>query len=151
MTDHNQTDRLPAVVVKRQAAQILESTVTDSKIFAWRLKGLSVRAIAHRVGLSPSAVTARMNKILDEVSLETFQNAEKLRDLEVERCNVAAIALYPMVKMGDLKAIQAWHANIELRARLLQLFRPKTVVNVNIDYDALTDEQLEKLAAGEPL
>lgn len=110
-----------------------------------------MRRIAERVNLSPTAVSNRINRILDEISLETHQQAEQYRTMEVERCNLAAVEIYKGVKTGDPKMIKLWHDNIKLRSELLQLFRPKTVLAIQINYDNLTDEQLEQLAKGVPL
>lgn len=136
---------------KGESGRILHSAVTDSRIFRMRLKGFSIAQIADKMQMSRASVAFHINRVMDEVNLDLYQSAQQLRDIEVARTEVVAKALYKRVVQGDLDAIKAWHQNIELRAKLLGLFRPQAVLNLNVDLNSLTDEQLERISKGMPL
>lgn len=103
----------------------------------YRKRGLSYRDIAEAIRADPDydyptycEGTAREDcKIaLRQLAEDTRSSAIELRQLELERLNMAIVTLVPLVEMGSLEAIDRWIKVINVRIKLLGL---------NLDVDGL--------------
>lgn len=99
-----------------------------------RIQGLTYPEIAQRLGYkSPNAAWYAVYRTLQKMPAA---NAEALRQIELERTEVAMQALYDRVREGDCNAIKRWTDLIELRCRILGLFAPTEVKHGTVDNDS---------------
>ena len=103
-----------------------------------RKRGLSYRDIASEIRADPQYLfphycesTAREDcKIaLRQLAEDSREGAIELRQLELERLNMAIITLVPLVEAGNLEAIDRWIKIINVRIKLLGL---------NLDADGMS-------------
>ena len=66
-----------------------------------------------------------VQRALEEIAALTRVKAEKLRDLELQRCDKMTLALWPKLRAGDEKAARALVAVMDRRAKLLGLDVPQ--------------------------
>lgn len=114
---------------KMSAAKILRIE-RRSKVLELRKKGYSYRAIADEISHDSrfnqphySEKTARddCSYVLNGILENTRSAANELRQLELERVNLAISNLFAQVEQGSLPAIDRWLKAIDLRSRLLGL------------------------------
>jgi hypothetical protein len=119
-----------AITAATRAAQAL----------ALRVQGYSFPEIAQMVGYkTPYGAWQAVYRALKKVPVK---DAQALRQLELQRTEVAMRALYPKVIEGDCNAIRRWTELIELRCRVLGLFAPTKVEHGVVDND---DDPLYRL------
>ena len=101
------------------------------RVLALRKLGGSYRDIARAIaqefdqpGYEQGAVSKDLSQILDELHQLTLQDAEQLRQMELERLDAAQIAIARQVQAGDLYAIDRWIRIIETRCKILGLYLP---------------------------
>lgn len=123
-------ERKTAVGKKRAAADIKRQERRRAAI-ELRRAGLSLRAIAQRIqtefGLpkyNHSAAAADIKAALDQLIESTNLSTEHYRALELERLDVASVAISGQVMKGDVNAIDRWTKIISLRAQMLGLNAP---------------------------
>lgn len=112
-----------------------------------RKAGASYEVIADKLGYShPSgahkAVTSALQKTLREP-------ADDLRNLELDRLDAIMLALWQPARQGNQGAVDRILRIMERRSKLLGLDAPAKQHNLNVDLSNLTDEQLQRIAAGE--
>ena len=104
-----------------------------------RIAGVRYRQIAKELGISHQLAFHDVQVSLGELAKLSGQKAEKVRELEVERCDKLSMAMWPKAKAGDHKAAQAILHAMERRARLLGLDAPERVLHAGM---VITGEQL---------
>ena len=83
---------------------------------------------------SHTSATRDVKAVLAELRDERLSMAEEYVDLELQRLDIAAVAIAKKVQSGDLFAIDRWVKIIETRMRLLGLDAPvKLQVNQSVD------------------
>lgn len=115
-----------------------------------RLQGYTYAEIAERVGYKSKS--AAHLAVMREIRRIPAPYAEELRQVEMERLEIALRALYPKVIRGDCNAIKRWTDVIELQCRMLGLLAPTQVAHgvVNDEQDPLfriLDEVARRLEA----
>lgn len=90
-----------------------------------RCAGAGYRAIGKELGTSHVQAFRDVQFALDEIAQRTREKAEKLRDLELQRCDKMTLALWPKLRAGDEKAARALVAVMDRRAKLLGLDVPQ--------------------------
>jgi hypothetical protein len=117
----------------------------------WNLRAreyLSSRAIAERLGSSPSAVTAALNRAAEKHSTALREKVETTLGLELERVDDVSKKLYNLATEGDVKAAEALVKLMDYRAKVVGLFkeRPIMLVPVSLDTAGMSDDELRTIA-----
>ncbi len=89
-----------------------------------RIAGARYRQIGAQLGVSYQTAYRDVQTALGELAPLQAGKAEKLRELEVERCDKMQLGLWPKVRLGDEKAVRALVAVMDRRAKLLGLDAP---------------------------
>jgi len=96
-------------------------------IFDLRRGGASLRMIAQRVGVSHETVAKDLAAVLKELNKASLSSADELREMELARLDMAALAIQKSVSAGHLGAIDRWLRIMERRAKLLGLDKPTKI------------------------
>lgn len=114
-----------------------------------RKGGATYDTIAQKAGYRTAggayrAIQRAMLKIIQEP-------AEDVRKLELMRLDRMFLAIWTEAKRGDLSAVEKALAIMARRAKLLGLDAPTTMLHmeVTVDWDSLTREELARIASGE--
>jgi len=94
------------------------------KCLEFRKAGASYRSIAEQQGISLGLAHKYVSDALSEINQLTAQDAEELRELELERLDTAQLAIASQVRKGHLAAIDRWLKISERRSKLLGLDAP---------------------------
>jgi DNA-binding CsgD family transcriptional regulator len=134
-------------------AQLALTRVQEASVFALKLQGLGTGAIADRLGLPPHAVTAAVNRVLDDLATETLGDARRLRAQECARIDALLAAVWGRAtadRPGLLSVDRAVRL-LERKAKLLGLDAPaRTEAAVEVRrLDELSDADLLAVVAGE--
>src|SRR5712692_7372227 len=89
-----------------------------------RIAGARYRQIGAQLGVSPQTAYRDVQTALGELATLQHRKAEKLRELELERCDKLTLALSPKARAGDDKAVRAIITVMDRRAKLLGLDAP---------------------------
>lgn len=112
-------------------AQQIKITQRRNKALELRKTGASYRQIADMLRSNEEIGTtsrysrfcayADVREALKEAREQTQETATELREIEVQRLDMASVAIAKMVRDGNLGAIDRWIKIIESRCRLLGL------------------------------
>ena len=105
---------------RNSSDQLALATRRESAV-ALRRQGYSYRAIAQQLDISQTQAYHDVQSVLLQTRDRTAAEADALRVLEGERLDEIYQALLPRALVGDIKAVQQLHRNIELRMRLFGL------------------------------
>lgn len=109
-----------------------------AKVVELRKKGYSYRAIADEIRQVPqfgqpsySEATAREDckHALRQLAEDTRNDVVELRQLELERLNLALSSIALLVEQGSLPAIDRWLKTIDLRCKILGLNLEQDAIN----------------------
>lgn len=115
-------------------SRIIKASIRAAQAVELRVQGYSYPEIAEKLGYkSPFGAWHAVDSALKKLPAK---NVETLRQLELERTEVAMRALYPKVVAGDVQAIRRWTELIELQCRILGLFPPQGVEHRIVDNDS---------------
>lgn len=115
---------------------------------ALRVAGATFQQIGKQLGITDSAAHKLVVTALQEIATATNEQADTLRQIEIERLDLAILAIAQQVKAGNLGAIDRWVKLSESRRRLLGLDAPTRASNQNWDMSVFSDEELVKIAGG---
>jgi len=91
------------------------------RVLEMRKAGLNFQAIANNVKVSSTQVIRDFKRALDEVACGRVLTIQTERSLELQRLEIAMLAIIPKVRQGELPAIDRWLRLCESRRRLLGL------------------------------
>lgn len=91
-----------------------------------RIKGYSLQQIADELGVAIGTVHIDLNETFKDLHQKTIESGETLRELELQRLDMALHAIALQVASGDLGAIDRWIKLSERRAKLLGLDLQRT-------------------------
>jgi len=141
---------------KRRSARTVATEERRRIVLELRRGGASLRAIQAALdsqGITTSIVTVKrdVDASLERLAEQTNIAAAGLRALELERLDMASLAIVRQVQAGDLAAIDRWVKIIARRCELLGLDIPVTqrfaVATFNVsDLDQMSDDELSELA-----
>jgi hypothetical protein len=103
-----------------------------------RIAGARYRQIGAQLGVSYQTAYRDVQTALGELASLQSGKAEKLRELEVERCDKLTLALWPKARTGNEKAARAVLAVMDRRAKLLGLDAPTKLEHAGNDGGPLT-------------
>lgn len=103
-----------------------KTTATERRQQAldYRIAGLTFQQIGDKLGITKQAAHALIVAALDDINKKTAIDAEKLREMELERLDSLWRTVYPQAKSGNLGATDRALKIMERRARLLGLDAP---------------------------
>jgi hypothetical protein len=107
------------------------------KALELRIAGVRYRQIGAQLGVNHQTAYRDVQAALGELAALSAKKAEKLRELELERCDKLVLALWPKVKAGDEKAVRAVVAVMDRRAKLLGLDAPTKLEHAGADGEPL--------------
>jgi transcriptional regulator with XRE-family HTH domain len=125
--------------------------------FDLRKKGWSQYQIADQIGVSQAAVSKILSRVMARLLVETHEDAEAVRKMELDRLDAMLLALGDKVADGDVAAIEASLKIAKRRAELLGLDAPKRSSTeltgdpsrpLTVRAVELTDDQLAAIATG---
>lgn len=119
------------------------------KVLELRKGGASLRAIAEKVGVSHVQVAKDLEAVLAELVKEQLTGMQELRTLELERIDIALLAIQGQVRAGHLGAIDRWLRLGERRAKLLGLDAPSKLEHKIVDVRNLSDAELRAIVESE--
>lgn len=108
----------------KRIAQELEIKERQKQAIFLRRGGASLRTIASKLGVSKDTIATDIKTVLAAAIEENVSDAESLRQLELERLDIASVAIYDSVLGGDLDAIHVWIRIIKSRRELYGLDVP---------------------------
>lgn len=113
-----------------------------------RKKGMSYDAIGEALGISKSGAYLCVMRALESITKEAAEEADAVRQLELERLDAALVGLSTRIQHGDPAAVTAMIRVSERRARLLGLDKPTKSELTGADGAPLfSDEQTKAMAA----
>ncbi len=135
-------DAMPGA--KEKAAQRRRAAIE------YRKAGLTYRAIADRLGISPQQAYRDVQATLKQIHVESLETAEEMVQLEQERLDNYLVALAGRLSKGELQAIDRAIKISESRRKLLGLDAPMKIAPTNPEGDksyapASLDERLAAL------
>lgn len=124
-----------------------KANIIDRQVLALDLRksGKSFRAIATKLDISLGQAFKDVQKSLQESLANRNDDAEELRQLELDRLDDLTSALDHWVKAGSVPAANAMLRVMERRAKLLGLDAP-TKQELKIDMSKLSDDELRAIA-----
>lgn len=112
---------------REASAEAARRLAQQSEALELRIAGGSYRAIARQMGVGVRQAYEMVQAGLAELETLRTQDAERLRELELERCDRMQLALGRKVTAGEERAIRAAVAVMDRRARYLGLDAPSKV------------------------
>lgn len=116
-----------------------------------RKGGASYRAIAENAEVGVKTPSGAFRLIQRALKLTLQEPADDVRRIELERLDRLQLAHWTPAKRGDPTATARVLEIMRMRARLLGLEAPVKLdhtVKYEVEWDALTKEELERIAAG---
>lgn len=98
--------------------------VIASEALALRIAGATYRQIGERLKVHHTTAYKAVQQELADLDAVKAQQAERLRDLEVERCERLILGLWSNATRGDDKSVHACLRVMERKARLLGIDAP---------------------------
>jgi hypothetical protein len=115
-------------------AESQEQLERDSRVFELRVQGFTFEQIAREVGFSgPSGAWQAYQRMKEQM---IFEPLEELRQLELMRLDAVQHALWDRAVNGDLPAANCVLKIMDLRAKLVGLYKPEKVEVNKWDYQA---------------
>jgi len=114
------------------------------KAFELRKAGSSYRQIGRALGVSGQTAHEDVQAVLAELAAQRIESAAAYVAIELERLDMAQLALYPHLKTGDPQTIHAWVKVSESRRKLLGLDAQQPII-VEQPYALTESERLERL------
>lgn len=91
------------------------------RVLEMRKAGLSFAVIAQQEKVSKKKIVSDFNRAAEEAACGRLMTTRTERALELQRLEIALVALVAKVRKGDLAAIDRWLRLCESRRRLLGL------------------------------
>ena len=138
----------------KNSAQKAKAIDVEREALKLRRQGLTYAAIGDALGMSESGAYYAVDRGLEKATQLVTKEADRLRQLEVQRLDRMQEGLWPTAETGDHKSIDRVLRIIAERAKLLGLYAP-TAIDVKssrfdgVDLGSLSVEQLRRLKAGE--
>lgn len=122
-----------------------------------RKQGGSYRKIAAQLreqpGITPqyseSMAHSDVMAALKELNEKIYEEAAEVRRLELERIDELLSKYYQKALAGDHNSLHSVLALMDRRAKYSGLYAPDKSVSIVIDWDKLTEDQVDRIAAGE--
>jgi hypothetical protein len=126
------------------SAEYEEQLKRDSRVFELRVQGLTFEQIAQEVGFSgPSGAWQAYKRIRERL---IFEPLEELRQLELMRLDAVQHALWDRAIEGDLPAANCVLKIMDLRAKLVGLYKPERVELSKWNFEAGdVDAEVERI------
>ena len=105
-------------------------TIIASEALALRIAGATYRQIGERLKVHYTTAFKAVQHELAGLDAIKLQQAERLRDLEVERCERLILGLWSNATRGDDKSVHAVLRVMERKAKLLGIDAPTQVEQV---------------------
>jgi hypothetical protein len=108
-----------------KTGQVEEAAARRQKALDLRIAGVRYRQIGAQLGVSYQTAFRDVQNALGELAKLQAGKAEKLRELEVERCDKLQMAHWSKARSGDEKATRTVLAVMDRRAKLRGLDAPQ--------------------------
>lgn len=106
------------------ASALVEAREREVQALELRKEGASYRTIGRTLGISTTTAFNAVMRVLNRFAAQSAEHTRELRQLEVERLDVAMLKVMPKVRLGDLPAVDRLIRLVDARARLLGLYAP---------------------------
>lgn len=131
---------------RRNTPERIDVDKRRAKCLELRASGLSLRAIAAKVGMAHSSVAEAIEAELDELTKEP---AEKLRTVELARLDRLLKAMWAKAMKGDVHRVDRCLRIMERRAKLLGLDAPTKQEHTGKDGAELFGKEPAKMSLAE--
>jgi hypothetical protein len=120
-------------LVSEDQAEI-DARLREAQVFELRIQGFTFEQIAREVGFSgPSGAWQAYQRVKEQM---IFEPIEELRHLELMRLDAVQHALWDRAINGDLPSANCILKIMDLRAKLVGLYKPEKVEVNKWDYQA---------------
>jgi len=110
---------------QKAGARTLRARELDSQALALRLQGYTYDQIGEMLGRPRSTVHKAVQRALDRRVKEIEGQADKLRQMELDRIDRLLTKLEPRIAEGDPAAVNSANRLMETRVKLLGLAAPE--------------------------
>jgi transposase len=110
---------------KKQSAKSAGKVLRQKQAIDLRVKGLSIRAIAEKLGVTKSQVHRDIEGVLSVTKSEAAEVAEQARKVALEQIDRAIAGLDTKLRRGHPASVMAFVRLDERRAKLLHLEKTK--------------------------
>ena len=132
----------------KRDARTVKIRERQARALRLRLAGASYDAIAREVGFADRSNARRdVMAAIEEIIREP---AEEVRAMELARLDAMLLGLWPKASKGDAVAVAHVLRIQDRRASYLGLDASKRLEISNIDVSKLPDDELRRIARGEP-
>ena len=111
----------------RPPGEDVKKRLRAARALELRLVGATYRAIAQQLGVSECAAYYDVQDELGRLDAVTGPRAERLRELELRRCDRLQLALDPAASTGHPPSVMASIRVMDRRAKLLGLDAPTQI------------------------
>lgn len=118
--------------------------------FELRKNGVPFRQIADRLGISEAQAFKDVQAVIHRLKELELEQLEDYRRIELERLDIAILAIASQVRSGHLGAIDRWIRLSESRRKLLGVDEASKV-DLTLDVKSLSDDELYAIIAGKGL
>jgi len=113
-----------ATTTKGNNPKVARARDREAQALELRKAGASFPAIGQALGISDEGARKAVSRALARIAQQTDEAAAELRALELERLDMAQLAIARQVQQGNFGAIDRWIRLSERRAKLLGLDAP---------------------------
>lgn len=99
------------------------------RVYDLRLAGKSIREIARELGIGVGTAHRDCDAVLERLKSEANETAERARQIDLHRLDVAQAALWPSVQSGETQAIDTYLRLQARRSKLLGLDAPEQQIH----------------------
>lgn len=125
----------------KTSPEVIQRTQRVAMEIQLRLAGLDFTQIAEKVGVSPATVSSDIRKALDAAILNAGMD---LRAVQLQRYETLINVLWPMVRNGNMTAMQRVVSVMEAENKLMGVDAPTKIAPTNPEgdkaYEALSPE-----------
>jgi hypothetical protein len=141
---------MPRGKPSKNSKQQTQARIKDRQALELRTAGATYQQIAAKMGISLSGAGLCVSRAMDALRLEVSEQAEAVRQMELDRLDAMLLGLWEKARRGDPAAIDRVLRIQERRSKYLGLDAPtksetSATVHSTVRLDGVTDEQLSAL------
>jgi len=141
---------MPRGKPSKNSKQMARGAATEREALELRKAGATYHQIADRMGISVSGAHAAVTRALKALREETSEEAQSVRQLEIDRLDAMLLGCWEKARRGDAAAIDRVLRIQERRSKYLGLDAPtktetSATVSAAVDLSGMDDAKLSQL------
>lgn len=129
----------------RTSAKVIKGSERQSKAYALRLQGKTLKEVAVEVGVSTATAQRLVDAEISRVTSQRDDSIKKQQQVVSDRLDYLIRALWERVEQGDVNAISAVTKIEERRCKLLGLDEPQRI-QASVELEGMADHELVAVA-----